>query len=243
MDKTYKVLFELHDIDKAIVDINQKIQEIPIQINQRQSTLDTVTQQLNTARQKLKQQKIDQDLKDVELKELENKIKELESKRWNLKSNKELSTLQHEVSFLEEKKDNTEKEIILFMLSEEDQQADIKHLEHKQVQEGRIISREIEELKKILEENQNKLAEFTRRREEISSGLEDDIRERYNLILKNRKGIATSILDSHVCTQCGIRVRPQTINEVRSQKKICFCEGCNRILLYSEENNNDNGLG
>ncbi len=234
MQNTYTILFELHEIDKAITDVKQKIQEIPLQIDQKQETIDAITGQLNSARQKLKQQKIDQNLKDIELKEIENKIKDVQAKRWNLKTNKDLMILQHEVSFLEEKKDNLEKEIILFMLSEEEQQADIKNLEYRQKQEGIIIEKEIQELKKELDSQQKQLVELTRKRDDITAGLEDGIRDRYFIILKNRKGIATSILDTHVCSQCGMRVRPQIINEVRSQIKICFCEGCNRILLYRE---------
>lgn len=240
MQNKYKLLFELHDIDQSIVHVRQKTQEIPLLIAEKQNILKKLTDQLSSARQMLKQQKVDQSLKEVELKEVEGKIQDLESKRWNLKTNKELTVLQHEISFLEEKKDNIQNEIIHFLLSEEEGQANIKSLEYKQNQEGKIIEQEVKVLGKELESYIKELEELTEKREKISLQLDGNTRSRYFVILNSRKGIATSILDVHTCSQCGIRVRPQIINEVRSRKDICFCEGCNRILLYREQENSDN---
>jgi len=57
---------------------------------------------------------------------------------------------------------------------------------------------------------------------------------RYQRIAAVRDGLAVAKVVNHSCEACHVRLRPQLLAELRTNRQIILCENCNRILYYSE---------
>lgn len=235
LQHVYDCLRRLYVVDAQIAQYDKLLKEIPKQMATKQQTMDALRENLRQTEQGLKQKKIDQKLKETELKQIENKIASLQSKRWQLKTNKELEALQHEIEFQEKNKDDVQTTIIEYMMSEDDDQEKLQELRQRNRQEGGILAKELAELQRRHDDVSAKRQRVVTEREALSRNLPEGLRKKYFLLLKRKEHIAISVIHGEACSLCGLRIIPQNIMEVRSMIEIRFCTGCNRILIYPAE--------
>jgi predicted nucleic acid-binding Zn-ribbon protein len=86
----------------------------------------------------------------------------------------------------------------------------------------------IQENKKRKEERQHLYKE----KENISPLIPSNLMNLYNDLFEKNIGIALSPVTDDFCSICQIRIRPQVLNELITQKEIILCENCGRILYW-----------
>src|SRR5437660_1122366 len=106
----------------------------------------------------------------------------------------------------------------------QDAEADLKA-------ETREIEKEKEEARQRSAEDQQQLAEWTAKRDQLRAGVSADLLRHYDRVVKLRKTGLSEVRD-HKCTACQVMLRPQTYNEVRSGEQVVICDSCQRILYF-----------
>ena len=71
-------------------------------------------------------------------------------------------------------------------------------------------------------------------RQEMIQQVVPEIRERYDLIVQKKQGIGLVKVKGENCGACQLLLRPQILNELRSNSAIILCENCSRILYLEE---------
>jgi predicted nucleic acid-binding Zn-ribbon protein len=147
-----------------------------------------------------------------------------------IKTNKEYTSLQGEIALL--KKGCSEIEEVVIVSLDEIAEIEQQIAEEKKRLESKRT--ELESEKRTFEvlgkENRFKIDTLTKERDALLSPLEKQVRTLYEKIVAKRQGNALSKIEGEQCSGCGMRIRPQIINEVRMCDQVVVCDNCMRIL-------------
>jgi hypothetical protein len=107
-----------------------------------------------------------------------------------------------------------------------------------QLQESEIA----EKSQRINAEKDSKLAEIlelTEQGTEVSEGIEKEILDKFERIIRSKANVGIVNIKGCVCTGCYMVLPAQFVNDVRQQNKIVFCPYCSRVLKYQETGDQD----
>jgi len=179
--------------------------------------------------------------KELDLQEGEEHIKKCSARLYTVKSNKEYDALLKEIEAQKEKNSQIETELLILydQIDEEEKKFKEAQKEFAQAQ-AEVVKR-----KKGLEEKLNRakalLPEVEKERKELVGSIKlGDALEQYQW-LQEKLGVKvmTRVVEE-VCQNCYRRVPSQMFNEVLSGEKVITCPGCNRIMVYRQQEFIDN---
>lgn len=228
-----EVLKSCQKIDSEIYSITQKMNAVPVRfmeldsiVENQKATLKKLEDHLIAAKLQLKQ-------KEGSLKAEEDQIRKYDTQLSQVKTNKEYASLQGEIALLKKETSAFEEQIITLLdeiaILESEIQTERKRVDAKKKE----IDVEKEMLEKEKQEGITRKQTLVQERENVLNGLQKEIREVYERIVKKREGNALAKIEGENCSACRIRIRPQMINETQTSEKIILCESCSRIL-YTE---------
>ena len=151
-----------------------------------------------------------------------------------VKTNTAYQAMLHEIKFVESQISEREDFILEQML--ESDELDQKLAEAKsafQEEENVALARK-KELEALVIESDSGLQEVEKERARIQTEIPGEFLARYQRIAAVRDGIAVTKVVNHSCEACHVRLRPQLLAELRTNRRIILCENCNRILYYSD---------
>ena len=227
-------LIGLQEIDAQIYALKSKKDAIPIRIEEINQTIEERKTNMNTAEEEMKALQVSRSEKENEMAANEEKIKKHEGDLYQIKSNKEYQALLQEIDSIKADVSLQEEEIIALL--DKIESAKEKFEQEKRIfeEEKQKLNKEQEEIKQEEKRLSEELSQLQARRKESAEGVDKSILGRYEKVLELRGGIALAKVSGEVCSECGMTLRPQIINEAKLKKGSVFCESCSRIL-YAED--------
>lgn len=228
-------LIELQVVDGEIYELNREKDRIPERIKAIDDLLETKKTGIKDVEEKLKALQLKLKDKEVDLQQKEEQIKKLQNQLYQIKTNKEYSTMLTEIEGIKADNSIVEEEIINLM--DESDGAKKKIMEEKELfkKEEASAGKEKEVCDARLKEIDSRLSVLSLQREKISPNIEKKILARYERVLKNRDGIAVVKIEEGACGGCHMNLPPQVISDVKIREDIVVCGSCSRIL-YLDEN-------
>jgi len=101
----------------------------------------------------------------------------------------------------------------------------IKQQEDDIVKEEERIKAELNKIKKQHDE-------LLKDEEKLTKELDDNIRYKFERIVKNKDGIGIVSVSKGHCNGCCLSIPSEFINKIRENIEIQFCPNCSRILYY-----------
>ena len=231
-----KILIELQGLDGQIYQLKRELGLKPAEIARVKAEHQQFADGLKKLEDQHKSLEVKRNQMEIELGEKENQIKKLQGQLFQVKTNKEYSTLQKEIEGFKADKSVLEEEVLKFM-EQIDQVKGGVTAERKELQ-----SRESElkaRLAKLDEETQriqSSIQQLQSSRSALVPKLEPPILTRYERILVNKEGLALVPVKGEACSGCHMVLPPQMINEIHLATRLIPCESCARILyLESSE--------
>lgn len=233
-----EILWNIHEIDKAISDLqiesenlenNNNSEDILLNIQEKEYDITNFKTQLEV--DDIKIQRLNQKLKqrNFNLKEINGKL--YSGKITNIKK---LSTLQEEENESKEELEEVENEILELLDSIENDTEKLYEAE----KEHERLKNEYKELIKSNKERSSEIkSEFISLKEEMDKlkcDLDEDVLKKYQNLNK-RKGRAIAKVDGDKCTGCHMSISLSTISKIKKGNKIINCDNCGRILYYQPE--------
>jgi predicted nucleic acid-binding Zn-ribbon protein len=228
----FKSLINLQNTDELIIEISEIIEKNPSKINTIDSEIEASIEAATAAKQDLadnqkKRRNLEANLQDINI-----QIEKYKHQLNNVKTNIEYRLLLKEIDNAQNKIKVIEEQILEEMLNADEIGSKIKEAEKIAEETKRKLTIEkdslIQENKKREEERQNLYKE----KENISPLIPSNLMNLYNDLFEKNVGIALSPVTDDFCSICQIRIRPQVLNELITQKKIILCENCGRILYW-----------
>jgi predicted nucleic acid-binding Zn-ribbon protein len=231
INDTIKVLTDLQEIDVKIHALEEEKRKKPLVLEEEDKAVTILKEKLASLQSSHKDSRKEIDQKELFLKEKEDKVLKLNVQLNTIKTNKEYSTLQHEISGVKADMSVLEDEILGFFSRAEQIQKDTesaqKELEvalKKRDEVAKEVNAAVAEVDKALGELYVKRSEFA---EKVPSGFMT-IYEKIIAHTVNKTALAQVI--EEVCQGCFMDVSPQEINELMRGKDIIRCRSCSRIL-------------
>jgi hypothetical protein len=227
-------LVELQQLDAELFAFKKELASIPEQIQQIKQNYEGKKSSLREAEEELKKTQVARKEKEIELASREEGIKKMQVQLYQIKTNKEYSALQDEISA--KKADNSllEEEILKIMDSIDAIEGTISAMKPRLAEEDRKMEEEIAKKNAYAQELQAKIDSLVKARQEKITSVDGELLKKYERILDKKAGFAIVAIENNACGGCHIALPPQVINEVRLKKDIIMCETCARILYYKE---------
>ncbi len=230
MDIDFDLIIQLQQLDTDIRNAALVIEGIPRLVQDVDKRIQSTTQLVADAKDKMAQnQKKRRDLEN-DVKDMKVQVGKYKRQLNEVKTNKEYTSLLHEIEETQRKIDALEEAIIAEMLAADDVEEAIKAALHKQGQEEDVLKREKLVLDEKLKETEAKHAALAKDREALVPRIPREQLTLYEALAQKKGGAALSPVTGDFCAMCHMRVRPQMLNELRDKTKVILCEACGRIL-------------
>jgi len=229
-----KALRKVAALDSRILELEAKQNRIPELLSRGETELEETRQELTTKEADLKTLRAKTELKEKEFQMAEQAVIKLRNQINQAKTNKEFQALQHEI--LSKEADNARLEDAVL---KEMQKVDRQKEERDALARGlKKAEAEFTERKAELEKEQKALqAEvdvLARQRAIEGKDVPADIFAKYERLISRRGQTAMVAVVGGTCQGCFMKMRPETMAQLRKADDLVFCHSCSRILYLED---------
>ena len=235
MKDTLDILFRLQKLDDEIDALEKEKAMIPGD----KEEIDGKLKEMEQAIQNIKDESIDttklRDEKENDLRAIGDQINKFQGQLYQVKTNREYESLQHEIDALKEKSSGIE-DVILDLLDRTEKISTAAAEEEKKLAEFKNkAGKEKSELDSREKELADGIAIKQDERKRLVVDIDDALIRRYDRIRENKAGLAVASVQNGACGGCFRRIPPQEIQELKKMQRIITCEGCGRIIVWRDE--------
>ena len=223
-------LLTLQNRDQKLKAALTEIAALPGEKAARERELKIADERLEAARGRQREIEIERKKLEVEVKAKQDQINRYKNQQLETRKNEEFSALRHEIEMAEKLIVGIEdREIVLMEEAESLKPALLAAQQAHELEKKKVESHMASLV--IRRENLNAIqTTLENERVAATTGIEDDLLDRYNRLFKSKGGIALVTVEHGVCSGCHMQVNTQTYLEVRAEKEIIGCPQCGRIL-------------
>lgn len=234
LENKLRQLFALQLIDNNLDELEELKGDLPHAVRTLEEKLRELKEQLDGFQEEMKNAFSSRENADNEILSLKDRLTRYKTQQFEVKNNREYDALTREM-------DSAEKAIA--KLEKEMESLEIKATKARSGMEETKVK--IEALEIDLVEKRGDLAEvsktteaeelkFAHDREKIVVRIAKEDLDTYERIRKAKNGRAVVPVKRGACGGCHGKVPPQTLLELRQNRKLFVCEHCGRILVSDE---------
>jgi uncharacterized protein len=225
-------LLKLQDADKEIRRLHDEVAELPKRVAAIEQKLAGTKLQLEKAQAAVKADEASRRKYESNINELRTKISKYRDQSLDVKTNDQYKALLHEIQFAEKEIAANEDKILELMVNADARDKEVKGAQADLKAETAEIEKEKEQARQTTAEDEKQLTEWRAKRDQLRSGVREDLLRHYERVSKFR-GSGISEVRDQKCLACQVMLRPQTYNDVRSGKETVVCDSCQRILYFN----------
>jgi uncharacterized protein len=225
-------LLKLQDADKEIRRLHDEVAELPKRVAAIEQKLAGTKLQLEKAQAAVKADEASRRKYESNINELRTKISKYRDQSLDVKTNDQYKALLHEIQFAEKEIAANEDKILELMVNADARDKEVKGAQADLKAETAEIEKEKEQARQTTAEDEKQLTEWRAKRDQLRSGVREDLLRHYERVSKFR-GSGISEVRDQKCMACQVMLRPQTYNDVRSGKETVVCDSCQRILYFN----------
>jgi len=227
-----KYLYQLQELDLEIESNQQSLQQITRQLGDNQTVV-KFQMKLAQEKQSLEAIKTQQQSAEWEIDDLENKITAAEKDLYSGKigNPKELTSLQHEVNTLKAKRNQSEDKALEIIDQTELIEANLATLNIELKKVTADWQREQQKLSAEMEKLNAEQSNLKHKRQTLLAEIQPQTVELYHE-LREQKGRAVARIEQGICGSCRISLPITDLQRARSGE-LTQCSSCRRILFQA----------
>ncbi len=234
LENDIKLLIQVQELDAQIQNLDTEIKRIPEEMDAHYRSFKAKKDELTVLESELVEIQKNRKLKEVELDSGTEEIKKYKTQQTSVKTNKEYTSLQHEIEQIQEKNSILEDEILSLMEQSDTAHENIeKKAEEIKLENGKL-EREEQENKKKIARFEQELQKRQKERKNLVITVDSAIVAKYERIRDLKNGIGIVNISDGTCGGCHMELPPQIINDAKTGNGITVCERCSRILYVAE---------
>ena len=229
-NKVIEALLELHRVDSEIDRIKSQEELLPLSLRRIEARLARQRRLIDEKKQHVEGLRAQNRARDLELRSEEEAIGKLNAQILKVRTNKEYTTLQHEISVKGVDASRIEDQILTLMADAEATQKELQELassvaqiEREMIEESRLVQEEAERL-------QARRAELLASRAGAADGVDTELLDEYERIAGKKGSSAIATVVGRTCQGCFMQVPPQLEQDLIAGTKLVRCQSCSRIL-------------
>ena len=216
---------ELHELEESLATIAGRVEQLRLEVENHQAELDRLIeeeQQSAATRRQLEK----------ELAEGEARIRNKRMRLNQVRNDKELLALGHEVETQKETNQRLEAEVLVMMEAAEPRATRLKELGELTAKKRIELAAGEKEIASQVEDLKVSIRKQRLDRDQMTKNVDALLLQRYEMIFNRRGGMAVVEAKGGTCQGCRMRLPPQLYNEIQQHSQIHFCPNCQRILFY-----------
>lgn len=229
-NQALEALLKLHRVDSEIDKITSQQELLPVSLRRIQTRLNRQLQAIDDKREELKGLRTQTHAKEVDLRAQEEAIEKLNQQIRKVRTNKEYSALQHEISTKRTDASRVEDDILTLMADIDEREKEIRQLDQSIAQIQRELDEEDGLVKKEASQLADRRAKLREERQGVATGVDEELLTEYERIAARKGSSAVAACVGRTCQGCFMRIPPQLDHNLRAGNKIVHCPSCSRIL-------------
>jgi len=227
-------LIRLQTVENSISETKSKIASLPLRLEKLDTRVNERETVVANAKLELDQHKRDRAGLEKTVSEIQGRLSRFKEQLMSVKTNKEYHAMQTEITTAEQDLQGLEDKLLERMLEADDLSDEVKKTQDLLTLEQSSANDEREEIEREQAILEQELGSFETDRIGVIDQLTPTSRSLFETLTRGRNGVAVAEVQSGHCTCCQVRLRPQLVNDIRSNEKLFQCESCQRILYFSE---------
>ncbi|HLW70805.1 MAG TPA: C4-type zinc ribbon domain-containing protein [Candidatus Binataceae bacterium] len=216
---------ELHELEQSLSSVAGRVEQLRAESELHQAELSRLTeeeQKSSTTRRSLEK----------ELAEGEARIRNKRMRLNQVRNDKEMQALTHEVEAQKETNQRLEAEALALMEGAERRSPRIAELTELVAAKRKELLAAEKEIAAQVEDLKVSISKQRVDRDLMARGMESSLLQRYEMIFSRRGGVAVTEAKGGTCQGCRMRLPPQLYNELQKHLQVNYCPNCQRILYF-----------
>jgi uncharacterized protein len=231
MNKHLEQLIELSHVDKEIDAFEPQIEEANLQYDALLATKNSIMNEVDTLKQEIKDEQIKKQKNELHLAELSAKLEENGRKSSEVKTEREMKSLQLEEEIAKEQVSFANEEIARLEKLIDHKQSKINELETKATEiEGKISTVKADVDVKLARIDEERKEVFSRK-EALVGAMNQKGLSFYQKIRRWAKNTTAVAVRNQACMGCYMAISDKVYSDVIKGEEITMCPHCGRILF------------
>jgi predicted nucleic acid-binding Zn-ribbon protein len=225
-------LVALQRLDTAAETVRKRLAELPAAAQAIDGTLAAAERAVDEVKARLQENLQSRRALEKDVAGVDTRLARFDDHRAAIKTNQEYTALLHEITTAKAEKSALEDQILVLMELAETLAGDQKAAETALAAaraEGATARTALTAERGILEEDLARLAHD--RAQEVRL-VDAAMLNKYEQLLKQRRGVAVARITGELCTACHVRLRPHVAQQVRRNDSFVACDSCQRLLYF-----------
>ena len=235
LNEVNSILIKLQNYLKEKFDLQQEVENLPIDLNVLKTQLSAKCDELSTLNSNLEFTKAEETSLNIRYSDTFRERSEVEKKIELTNTHKEHEAIMKEIDQLRkvekefyDSKNITSKTIADLEVVISELNAEIQAMEAQVAADESVILSLTNEKNARIEVLEGEISSL------IDNNIDPALYRKFANIVKNKDGVGIIDIENQVCNGCHMVLPRQFVNEVRSNEETKFCPYCSRILYYSD---------
>jgi predicted nucleic acid-binding Zn-ribbon protein len=227
-------LVEIQQTDKDIKEIeavnlmlNKQLEKEKEEIAKKKVVLQEMIEKKDTLQKELRHN-------ERRLQQIEQDLEGFEKKIYQVKSQKELEAVDHEIAKSRKERSAIEDTILICMTNTEEISESLCRQEKELKKEIEDFNCQSQKIEADIDINTKKLLKANAKKQEIITTVDPTLLANYERLREGRNNMAVVHVEGGICQGCFISIPPQQVNEIRMGSSIIRCNSCSRMLYWKE---------
>lgn len=226
-------LVKLQNLYLEIENLRRRAARIPEESAALEQELTVFEGRVREGEARLEESRKERKRLEGEVETLRHKLSRLKGQLMEVKTNAEYQAMQHEIAYVQEQILAKEDAILEQMIAGEDLEGDLARAREELAAARERIHAERRELEGFLLTAERQVEEMLREISSLEESIPAELLQRFRKIAEVRNGIALAAVQNQSCQACHVRLRPQLIAEIKTNRGLYQCENCHRILYLA----------
>ena len=232
MNQTLEQLIKLQEIDHRLLEIKEHMGDLPTTVESQE--LEIVSLQSENEQKQERIAEIEKNIRhhESEIEDFSTKMTKYKDQLYLVKSNKEYDALSQEIDHMKATISESESVQIQYEEEKTELEENIKLNGNKIESTSESLNSNRTELKSAMAETTHEQEELESNRSTIFKKIEPSYLNTYERLRNARDGVGMASIIGQACGGCFSQLPPQTVIEIKENKKIITCPGCSVLQFW-----------
>ena len=235
VEEKLRALYQLQSMLSEIDKIKTLRGELPLEVQDLEDEVAGLGTRIEKIQNEIAELKANVVNKKIEIEAAKVSVEKYKSQQENVRNNREYDVLSKEIEFQSLEIELCEKRIREAQAAEKAKNEELERSTVALEERKQDLEAKKAELEEIVSETKQEEERLREKAKALETTIEPRLLQAFKRIRKNsRNGLGVVYVQRDACGGCFNKIPPQKQLDIRSRKKIIFCEYCGRIMVDPE---------